>query len=178
MALTTTQLQTLKADIAVQTAASSGTAIEGLDPLNPDDRFVIRDWYNDTASPDFHVFRTSVATDAARGALVWAEVFANNAKLPAEERWGFDVLLHNGTYDPSLPNTRVGLQKIFEGGTYDQTRQNLIALTHRTATRAEKLFAVNGELPLGGDGSSTTSVANMTHEGDISTGDIDASNNV
>lgn len=178
MSLTTAQLQTLKADIATQVAPASGTEIEGLDPLNPDRRFEIRDWYNSNPVTPFYVWKTSVSTDMARDSLVWAEVFANQSKLPAEERWGFDVLIKNGTFDPSNPNTRTGFQKIFSGSTYDQTRANLLAASTRTATRAEKLFAVNGVASAGGDGSSTTAVANMTHEGNISTGDIELSNNV
>ena len=162
--LTDAQVQALADDIQ---ASPDLSEMLGRGAINE-----IRLAYNEQASPDFYVFKESVSTDEARDALVWSEILAQGSKLGAEERWAFDILIWNGTFNPALENTRVGFQRIF--ASHPQTRDSLLGIARQLATRAEKRFAVDGTGPGGGNGTAPTAVAVRTFAGNLSLDDVTA----
>jgi hypothetical protein len=156
MALTTTQLATLKAAIAAETDAQfvawradgnvAGMAI----------------WYNTATNPAFIVWRSSVPSDEYRRVMTWTEVDA----LTVGKARIFEWLTGNMSlpFDPSNTAVRTGLADAWASNT--TTRASLIALSKRTATRAEKLFAT-------GTGSDAAP-ATMGFEGALVSDDITA----
>lgn len=129
-------------------------------------------WYNGTASPGFHVFRTSVSTDDARKAVDWSEVLSDTTPLGEVERWAFDNLLANGDFDPTIENNRDALAAIFAGADYVNTRNGLLAESVRLANEAEKVFAVAATGPAGGNGSNATNAAALVFAGAITLQDV------
>lgn len=117
------------------------------------------DALNQILSPNFWVFRTSVGTDLARSALDWDEVLHATTGLTTRQQWGFGVLLHNGTFDPSGEQTRDGFVAIFPGAAFANTRAALLAASVRLATEGESIFASGATGPGGGDGSAMTQAA-------------------
>lgn len=168
MALTDAQLQTLKNDIDAN-SGPGGEFEQYVGDLSKDANQAIADAYNLTASPDFWVFKTSVDVDTAREAINWAEILTN-AKLGVDDRWAFDVMMANGNFNPALRNTRDGLAEIFNG--QPLTRNALLDISVRLATRGEKLFHVVGDGPGGGDGSAKAQSAVMTREAAITQVDV------
>jgi hypothetical protein len=75
------------------------------------------------------------------------------------------------TMNPSLANVRQGMADIFSGSTNSAPAQraHLTAVSKRTATKAEKLFAT-------GTGTDATP-ATMTFEGRLSYDDVQAARN-
>ena len=116
---------------------------------------------NAQASPDFWVFKTSVATDTARESLDWDEVLDETTGLTELQRWGLDTLLHNGDFNPALEQTRDGLVAIFPGADFVNTRASILAASTRLATLGEKVLSSVGTGPAGGDGSDQTHCAVM-----------------
>lgn len=116
---------------------------------------------NVKASPDFFVFRRVVSTARARAALVWSEVLAASTKLPETERWSFDTIMNNGTFDPGVQNNRVALNTIFGGSGFAATRAAVLAASTRTALVGEKVLSAPGASPGGGDGSAANQSAVM-----------------
>ena len=153
MALTTAQLQTVKANI-------DGDPTLSVIPKNDDGAFQIAGIYNATAAPDFIVWRTSIPTAEVKKAFVWTELIARSAG----ERDAFTFMLSNGFINGADPNIRQGIQDIFSGPSGLTSRTNLLALAKRKATRLEKLLAT-------GTGSDATP-ATMGFEGNVSYQDI------
>src|SRR5688572_8791700 len=115
MALTTEQLQTLKADIAA-TPAISGQ------PNNSDGAFAIAAYYNQPTSPAWVVWDSRVSTYQIRSVIVWTEYEG----LSVTKQNAFTFLCSNGIVDASLTNVRAGIAQIFAG---PQQAGNLTALT-------------------------------------------------
>lgn len=158
MALTSNQLSTLKADILADPAFSSV-------PMNDDGHAAIADAYNLLASPAFIVWKSKVTRSEIWNVVVWTEVIGRSVG----ERGTFDLMLQEGHINPSNSNVRSGFADIFSGSTGANTRNALLALSKRSATRAEKLFATG----TGND----ASPANMTFEGKLSVSDVSAARN-
>lgn len=171
MPLTQSQLVVLKADID----ANPGEF--GSIPNTPDGHLLIANIYNALAVPDFWVFRRSMSIDQVREAIVWSEVLAPAAKLPDTERWSFEVLVGD-QFNPESVNNRTGLSQIFAGAAYTTTRTNLILAATEKATRIQKLFAVPGTGPGGGNGLLQTAAAIRVVFDPVTGSEIDAARNL
>jgi hypothetical protein len=136
--LTTAQMQTIKADIAANanTVLIQGvpTAI-GAVPHTSDAAAAVADWYNQSASPTFTVWRTSVSNADCVKCTTWVDFIA----LGQGQRDAWQFMLSSGRLDASDPNVRAGVSAIFGVGTATTTA--LLAVAKRSATNAEKLMA-------------------------------------
>lgn len=161
MALTPAQLQTLKTFIA-------GDATLNAQPNNGDGNDAIRMMIGLTASPDFWVWKTSVALRdlISDPAFDWTRV----DNLSVGKSRILEQLEAAGTVDPSQPNVRAGFSACFSAAGDAATLAAILSDCRRKATRVEKLFAT-------GTGS-TGSPAIMTIEGGISTSDIESARNL
>lgn len=159
MALTTQQLQTLKADITAKSAP--GQPFEGLNPLNADHAVdVFAPYYNAIASPEFIVWRTNVSTYDIRNVIVWAEYDT----LSVSKQNAFQLLISNGIVNAASANVRQGIQSIFAAPGQSGNLAAMIAISKRTARRIEQMFAT-------GTGT-TQSPGTMVFEGMVSYQDI------
>lgn len=97
------------------------------------------DLLNQTANPDYWVFKTLVLIieigDKINGAELGGLTTANHTRLQTV------VLLSAGGVNPSLSDRRAFFDDIFSGTGGTITRANLATLWRRLATTAEKLFA-------------------------------------
>ena len=130
----------------------------------------IRDLYNGDVDPVFRVFLSSVSVDKVRESLEWSEV-ADDVKFTAQQQWMFNVLMHNGSYNPSIENNRDGLIVIFPAA-MPLTRAAVLADATRHATIVEKLFAEEASGPGGGDGSASTNSAIAVFSGNVTTSQV------
>jgi hypothetical protein len=155
MALTTAQLQALKAEILADAALNA-------QPNNSDGAFFIAAELNKLASPAFIVWRTNVPTADIKKAVVWTEYIARSQG----ERDAFVLINSNFIVNAADANVRQGFADIFSGVTGATTRANLTALAKRSATRAEKVLAT-------GTGTDATPAV-MGFEGELSYQDVQA----
>lgn len=144
------------------------TVVDALAANNPG---LVAEWYNQPTT-DFYVFAQSVDTDTVRESLVASETaededHATEPGLNAIQRWHFDLLMKNGSYDPSRRVSRDMLVKIFPSY-MSQTRSNVLADATRLALRVEQVLAITLDGPGGGDGSAPSSSAGCTHYGTVS----------
>lgn len=146
MALTAAQLQTLKADLAANTAtvvvAGNTVAINSLDTLaerNTDSADAVAQWYNGTASPSFTVWK-KLATLNQIGDAINATELAGLTSLNISRLEAIATYSPAGV-NPSLADRRQAFDDIFSGAGGTNTRASLLALWKRLANRAEKLFA-------------------------------------
>jgi hypothetical protein len=153
MALTTAQLQQLKTAIL-------NDAVLNAYPNNSDGAWAIAQAMNATASPAFVVWKTSVSTRECKQAMIWTEFVGRSTG----ERDAWQFMLSNGTINAADTNVRQGIADIFSGTQGATSRNNLLAISKRDATLAEKLFA-------SGTGS-TASPATMSFEGNLSYQDV------
>lgn len=168
MALTTAQLQTIKADIVADPTLA---AI----PNTHDDNQRIADAYNAAAAPDFLVWRTAVreaeyTNQASPQGTTWSWP-AFIARSVGEQN-GWARMFAPGSVNPSLANVRQGFADIFSGtqNNAPAQRTHLQDMSMRRATRAEKLFA-------SGTGT-TTAPAMLVFEGVITYIDVDNARNL
>jgi len=148
MILTPTQLQVLATDIAASEFA-------GL-PGNSDSAEAIAQAYNLPATPAFTVWREEVGVQEIKANILWADYITATPGL----QMAFELMIADGTINPSDPNIRQGFAAIFSGTTLTQ----LTAMAKRAATRAERIFAT-------GTGS-TGSPGTMVGSGPLSGRDI------
>lgn len=173
MALTPTQLTTLKADIAANANTIpagrpfAGTAINAL-PNNSDANAEIALWYNGDASPSFTVWKTSVSLGAIGNAMNATEV-AGLTSLNLD-RLNILATFSNGGIDPSKSDRRAAFDDIFSGAGGATTRAALLILWKRLAKWIEKLFAT-------GTGSDA-SPATLVYEGSIIGNDVELARNL
>lgn len=157
--MTSAQLTTLKADILADPVLAAK-------PMNDDGHFAIAAAYNLTASPAWRVWKTSVSTADCKDAVNWTEFIGRSVG----ERAAFEFLLSNGHINPSRANVRQGIADMFSGAGGTITRNALLALSKRDATRAEKLFS-------SGTGSDAVP-ATTTFEGNLSYSDVSAARTI
>lgn len=155
MALTTQQLQTLKAAILADPVMAPLAAQNAYGP--------IKDACNALVSPAYIVWRTSVNIDEImRNGMDWARV--DNLNAGKARIW--DWMGRLGTIDPSKANIRAGIDATWVGTAADlAVRDTVYTHCKRSATFAEKLFASG----LG----TTVSPSTMTFEGQVSDADIE-----
>lgn len=150
--LTTAQLQAIKAAIDADPALTAY-------PNTPDGAFAIAAALNLPASPEFIVWRTSVAQDEImQNGFAWVEVDSLTVGKARIWEWLFD----NGdaAINPSKVNVRDGIAEVWKGTAAKLAVQAAVfAHCKRPATRLEKLLAT-------GTGT-TESPATMGYEGDI-----------
>jgi hypothetical protein len=170
MPLTTDQLQALKADIAANTAtviyAGQPVAINAV-PNDTDANFAVADWYNQTASPAWRVWRTDVPVKDVKKAVVWTEYIASVSQA---DHNAFTLMISNGIVNAADVNVRQGIADIFNNPNKTTTRNNLLAISKRDATRAEKLFST-------GTGT-TASPATMGYERPLTYQDVQTARNL
>jgi hypothetical protein len=161
--LTPEQLAVLKADIAAH-------PVWGSLPHTGDNAYAIAAGYNQPASPDVWVYRTSLgekeiyeATSTDGTTWNWQTYMAQTVT----ERDAWVLIFRPGQINPSLAQTRAGINTIFGGSTGPVVAQrtHLAALFRRRATQAEDLFAT-------GPGT-TASPATMTFEGLLRPADVE-----
>lgn len=128
--LTAAQLQTLKAAIA-----ADGT-LNAL-PNNPDGNNTIAATFNAASSPALAIWRRDVGNAEVTSAIVASAYIA----LTALQQKALDLYITPNTIDATSANVRAGFNSIFGAGT---TLTNLTAISQRTATRLEALFASGG----------------------------------
>jgi len=165
MSMTEDQKQTYAAFLE---ASTDQTVIDALAAGNNN---ALVTWSNQEADPTFWVFMNSVSVDEVRRSLDWSEVLHGTTGLTELQQFGFDALLHNGTYDPSEENNREGLTKIFPV-TMPNTRAAVLNDAVRHATNAEQVFAVEASGPAGGDGSAKAQAAIAEFYSSVSLQDI------
>jgi hypothetical protein len=162
--LTPAQLTTLKAHI---TASNDLNVL----PNNSDGNTEIARLLNLPASPAFWVWKSSVneseytrQTSDVPTTFSWPAYIARSQG--ERDAWA-RLFVGDGGADPSLASVRQAFADIFSGtGIAATQRTHLTAISRRTATRAEKLFAT---------GTGSTAVpATMTFEGVITMSDVDS----
>lgn len=149
MALTTQQLQSLKADIVAD-------PVLGQLPNNFESAYQIADAMNTMASPDWYVWRSSVSGDELRNAIIGGGGATQLDALTASKR---DSLLWacSDTLTTSNASVRAALDDFC--GSQNTLKAALVAVQKRKARRIEKVLST-------GTGSSA-SPATMDYEGTI-----------
>jgi len=153
--LTTAQLIVLKADILADPILNAF-------PNNSDGASAIAEAYNQQASPNFTVWKTSVTITEIGDKIAGTEL-SGLSSLNSTRLQTVVVLSADGV-NPSLPDRRAFFDDIFSGAGGSITRANLLVLWKRIATRAEKLFAT-------GTGSDAVP-ATMSFEGTLAYQDV------
>jgi len=183
MALTTAQLQAIKADIV-------GDSTLNANPNTPDGNSAIAAAYNLLASPNFFVYRTDIPLSDIYDQITWAnltpidapdgtQTWANRSLACQGKQFNLQLMLSGGqlTANASKANVRAGLQDALTNvpsatGTGTQSagwvnvRDNALA---RKSTRGEKLLAT-----LTQNGSTAALAATLTFEGALTYHDIEA----
>lgn len=125
------QLQTLKT--AIQADASLNNK-----PMTSAGAAEIAIVLNQTATPDFFIWRTAVQVDEImQNGFDWTRV--DNLTVGKARIW--DWMMRTGTINPSRDNVRAGVVATFNVSADQNTRQAVFNHCQRLATRAEKLFA-------------------------------------
>jgi hypothetical protein len=166
MPLTAAQKLVVKADILANYNSH---------PNNTDGAFAIAAIYNQQATPDFIVWRTSVhehevTRDTSPEGTNWN--WSAYISRSQGERDGYARVFNSElTINPSLPNVRQAFADIFSGGGSGapEQRAHLLAIAKRKASKIEKLLATGAGI--------TASPATMGFEGPIRYQDIDEARN-
>lgn len=173
--LTTAQLQTLKTDIAANTATvqfgGSPVQINAL-PNTPDANAEIAAWYNGQASPSFTVWKKFV-TITEIGDKINGTELAGLSSLNAT-RLQTVVVLSAGGVNPSLTDRRQFFDDIFSGAGGATTRAALLVLWKRLANRIQKLLSTG----TGSDASPATTQAGIDDSFAITYQDVEAARNL
>lgn len=149
---TTAQLQAIKAEIDADPALSAY-------PNTPDGAFAIAAALNLPASPEFVVWRTSVAQDEiTQNGFNWTQV--DGLSIGKARIWEWMFLNDSRAINPSKPNVRAGIIEVWSGTQAKlDVQASVFSHCKRAATRLEKILAT-------GTGT-TESPATMGYEGDI-----------
>jgi len=125
-------------------------------------------YYNELADPDVWVFRESVSVESVITSMDWGEDYAAfKDDIP-----GIELLLRNGVYYPESENARDALNTVFSSAA--NTKQAILTVCTRQATKGEALFIETATGPGGGDGSSKPNSAIANFKGDITLDDVRA----
>lgn len=103
---------------------------------------LIKDWYNETYSPELIVWRTDVRQDEImQNGFDWVRV--DNLATGKARIWEWMFDNENRSFNPSKPNVRAGIEEVWKGTAADlAVRAAVYAHCKRPATRIEVLFAV------------------------------------
>ena len=156
--MTPEQLTTLKAALLADQALAQWI-IDYRDDL-------IRDYYNEPASPAYTVWRTNVTQDEImQNGFDWVQV--DNLSVGKARIW--EWLFDNGStsINPSKANVRAGIDEAWKGtAAMLAVRAAIYVHCKRAANRVERLFAT-------GTGSDAVP-GTLVFEGTLSTSDISA----
>ena len=151
--LSPAQLAALTADLAANTATvlinGVATPINAV-PHGAQNAQTVADWYNQTASPDYWIWR---------GAVSQLEIVSNKTPAPDNTVWSWpayiartqgerdgwrEMFADTGYIDFYRDNVRQGLADIFSGTANNAgaQRAHLLRIGRTQATYAQKLFAV------------------------------------
>ena len=119
---------------------------------------------NAPTNPAFIVWRTSVSQDEImQNGFDWTRV--DNLSIGPARVWEWLFANESKSINPSKANVRAGIEAVWKGTAPDlAVRAAVYAHCKRAASAVEKLFAT-------GTGT-TQDPATMTHEGDISFGEV------
>lgn len=184
MSLSTAQLQTLKTNLAANTAAvvcSDGQSrainalIGALRTL--DNAYAVAAWYNQTASPNFWVWESNSSLITTGMAIKMSDV--GNLTTANTTRLQTSFQIRPGGFTPSNQDDRALFGGLFSVSGATGTRANLLAAWQRTASNIEKLLATGTGTQATGDINSDGSVtggspATLTFEGSVAPTDIQA----
>jgi len=160
--LTAEQLQVFADDIAANTDPVV------VDALAHGNNNGIREWYAETAVPDFWVFVSTITVSDIKGAMAWSADYANFK----DDMEAIRFLLANGEYDPRPKGSREALNSVFAA--CPTTKSGILDIAVRKVNRTEKLFAVADDGLAGGDGSAKNAAAIAVVEGPASLDDVRA----
>lgn len=163
MALTTAQAAALKADILADSTLSA-------QPTTYDGAIAIAAAYNLPATPDYYVYKTSVPVTQIGDNINASELVGLTA-LNLQRLQCLCGDLSGGALNPTIKDRRDAFDQIFSSSGGATTRPQLAALWRRTATRAEKLFAVASPGMTGTRGS-TADPDTLTFEGQLQALDV------
>lgn len=136
--LTTAQLQALKTAINADPALSS-------QPNNSDGAFAIAAALNQTASPAWVIWRTSVTRqEILQNGFDWTRL--DNLTVGKARIWS-DIFV-DGVVNPAKPNVRAGIEAVWVGTQADlDVRAAVYGHCKRNATRAQKIFSTGTGSP-------------------------------
>jgi len=158
--LTQDQLQVLADDFAANTNPEVVAAVASQNAN------VLRDWYNQDASPECWVFKDTLDVEEVKGEMDWtADYAAFKDDFPA-----ISFLLEGGSYDPRPAKSREALNAVFAGAT--TTKSALLLLAIRRASYVEKLFVGETTGPGGGDGTAEANAAIAAVSGAVSRDEV------
>jgi len=164
MALTLSQLQAVKADIAANSDLNSQVP-------GSDGAFAIAALYNVAASPDWVVWRTSVTRqEILQNGFDWTRL--DNLSVGKARVWS-DIFV-NGIINPGKANVRAGVDSVWVGTQADlDVRAAVYVHCKKNATRIQKLLS---------SGTGTTNTPATLQDGisdsfNISFNDIEAARN-
>lgn len=158
MALTPEQLTTFAAALAAETDPVLVSARDsGATPL-------IANWYNDAASPEVVVWRTSVPQDEImQNGFDWVRV--DNLAVGKARIWEWMFTNESRSFNPSKSNVRAGIEEVWKGTAADlAVRAAIYVHCKRPATRIEAMFAAGA--------GTTESPSTMAFEGNLSEYDV------
>lgn len=202
MSFSPVQQAALKAAIAANTTqvAYAGSQVQIKDLPNAGDaNFAIAFWYNQAASPAFHVLRTDVGVDEILDQVTWPNftpadapdntvTYQNRAILLQTKQMNLQLMLQGrSSFDASRTTLRAGLNDAttnLPSGPAGASRSggwaNILPVLRRPATNAEKLFAVAASGVGTGVGAlgETTNPALMTFQGAVSLDDVESARNL
>lgn len=97
-------------------------------------------WYNQTASPDFWVWRTQVSLDEImQNGFDWVRV--DNLSLGKARIWEWLFKNQSTSINPSKANVRAGISECWKGTTADvAVRDAVLVHCRRQCSRVERLF--------------------------------------
>ncbi len=113
------------------------------------------DWLNQAAVPAYYVKRTALSrheilTVTSDDGTTFSWAAAAYITRSQGERDAFREMFNStGTVNPSLPTIVAAFADIFSGAGGLSNRTHITAMSRRSATRAEKLFAVGAGTKLG-----------------------------
>ena len=160
--MTPAQLQTLKAAVLADQALA-----QYITDYRDD---LIRDYYNETASPDFYLWRLVVTQDEImQNGFDWVRV--DNLSVGKARIWEWLFTNSQRAINPSKANVRAGIDETWKGTAPDlAVRAAVYTHCKRLATRAEKLLANTS----GGGNGAVGTPAKVSEDIVLSTSDISA----
>lgn len=136
MTLTAAQLTALKTDIQ---GNSDQTIINA---LAAGDNGAIATWYNQVASPDYHVYEPTVSSDSIRDAIN-ANDIANITDADRGRAVDLLAIRADRGFNGADADDRAAWDDIFSTVAGDKSQQAILALWTRLANRVEKVLSTN-----------------------------------
>lgn len=174
MPLNSTQLQTLKSDIAANSATitfnGAPVAINAL-PSNADADAAIATYYNQPASPDYWVWRGDVTrvevyTGSPTEGTSWDWTGFKNQSVTEQNAW-FEMFMGGKCNFGNLNNRKGALAIFGTAGAGGANRTHIFNVVRRLATRIEKLFAVVVTSPPANTGNNSGDARGATTNPDV-----------